>query len=394
MISIRSSRPLQALLLIALYSTLALAQNETGALTGHVYCADTQQPARIAHVVLVALPPEGTLSKPKPMHSPTGEYFTPSRPGSDTRLDGSFTIPSLHPGHYYVAVTYSGYLSPEYHFSEQDLLHPTQEIRKHIDEALPTVTIAAGKTSAITIALHRGAAISGVVRYDDGSPVAETEVEPLVRDTDGRWKALTKSQSDNRLFSNVGTDDRGNFRIHELPPGEYSLKLLAYTQGQGTLAIYYGDSFFEKDAKPIKLGEGEESLSNDITIPLSKLHKISGVILNTSGQPINSGKIELLTASERIPVTDAEVSYDEAAFHLDLVPEGSYIARVTQAADIRRPPTPDFADGLIPNTPEYKDKTLRSYPDYEVPIEVLGDIPSLTLAAPLKSAAKTVPPTQ
>jgi protocatechuate 3,4-dioxygenase beta subunit len=378
MILMRRQQLTQTLVLIALSSTLTLGQQETGSLSGHIYCADTQQPARVAHVVLVLLPPAGTLISQSKVALP--------QPSSDTRMDGTFTIPHVPPGDYYLTVTYSGYLSPEYQFSEEELLHPTLEIRKRIDQSLPTVTIAAGKISAISVGIHRGAAITGVVRYEDGSPVPETEVEPLIRDSNGKWKTPPKSQSDQRLFGgNYGTDDRGHFRIHELPPGEYSLKLLSYTQGQGTLTIYFGDSFFEKDAKPIKLGEGEESSGDDITIRLSKLRHISGALINPSGQPINSGHIELLTAPEGIVITRTEVNFDDSTFRLDLVPEGSYIARVTRAADVRRPA--QYGENVA-NSPEYKEAILQSYGDYEVPIEVLSDIPSLALPIPFKSATR------
>jgi len=99
------------------------------------------------------------------------------------------------------------------------------------------------------------------------------------------------------------TDDLGHFRISGLPAGEYILNSSFQSSGlfnlfgetEKTLNIYYGDVFFQKDAKPIKIGEGEESTGNNITIPLSKIHSISGSLLNVSGHIINAGDVALYT---------------------------------------------------------------------------------------------------
>jgi hypothetical protein len=105
---------IEILLALALLPTLAFAQREPGSVSGHVYCADTQQPARVAHVVLVPLPPAGTSIPPLRRDI--------SQPNSTaTRMDGSFTVGRVPPGDYYLSVTYSGYLSPEHSFSEEEL---------------------------------------------------------------------------------------------------------------------------------------------------------------------------------------------------------------------------------------------------------------------------------
>jgi hypothetical protein len=359
---------MRSLVLFALFPTLALAQSSTGSVSGHVYLADIQQPARFARVVLVSLPP--AVIPPPTSKSVPLDY------ASETLTDGSF-LASLPPGDYYVSVAYPGYLTPEYQVSADDLLQPTSEVRKRIIETIPTFTVAAGRSTSISVSLHRGAAISGNLRYDDGSPIPDIEIVPLHRSSTGSWNEIIRTPSNNSLFENGGTDDLGHFRIRGLIPGEYTLKLFRWAENEGGLAVYYGDVFFEKDAKSIQLGEGEEHAGADITIRLSKLHTISGSLANVSGQPINSGHITLFTESGNSLIANAFVNDEDNTFHMNLVPEGHYTLRVTEARDVNRQIMRNDKD---PNQiQDIKETVLQTYGDYEAPLEVLSDLPNLTL---------------
>ena len=365
---------MRSLIFLLLLPTLALAQPSTGSVSGHIYLADTQRPARFARAALVPLPP--ALNSP-PASKPALRY------SFETRIDGSFIITNLAPGDYYVSVTYPSYLSPEYEFSADDLLQPTPEIRKRIVQTLPTLTVAANKSSTISVSIRRGAAISGTLSYDDGSAVPDIEIVPLRRSANGLWTKITRASSNNSLFENAGTDGLGHFRIEGLASGEYTLKVLRSAEYQGDLAVYYGDVFFEKDAKSIHLGDGEEDTSADITIGLSKLHSISGSLVNLSGQPINYGHIVLFAMPGNIKIGSAFVNEEDATFHIDLVPEGHYTLSVTEARDVNLKIIRDDKD---PNQiQDIKRTVLQTYSDYQAPLEVLSDLPSLTLSIPSKS---------
>jgi hypothetical protein len=366
---------MRTLLILSLLSTLALAQQDgvTGTVSGHVYCADTQHAARFARVALVPLSPAVT--------TPSAAKPTPQLYPDETRSDGSFLITHVPPGDYYVSVSYPGYLSLEYQFSPDDLLQPTADIRKRILETIPTLTVASNKPASVSVTIHRGAAISGTLRYDDGSPIPDIEIVPLHRAPDGSWAELSRSASNNSLFENGGTDDLGHFRIPSLAPGEYTFQVpRAYNVG--LLAVYYGDVFFKKDAKSIKLTDGEEYSGADITIRLSKLHTISGSLINASGQPINSGQVALYTIPDNIKIDTAFVDEDNATFYIDLVPEGTYTLRITEARDVN---VQVDRDSKNPNMIEdIKRTTLESYGDYQARLEVTSDITGLNLTIPPK----------
>ena len=361
---------MRPLFFLLLFSTVVAAQQDgaSGTVSGYVYCSDTQHPARLAHIALVLLPPAvGSPSTNKPQA--LQQY-----PG-DTRTNGSFLVTHVPPGDYYISVDYPGYLTPEYRFSSSELLQPTREIRKHITEDVPIVTVAANRSTSVSVSIHRGAAISGTLRYDDGSPVPDTEIVPLHRDSTGTWIDSAPYAGSYRLFENGGSDDLGHFRIQGLAPGEYTLKV-PRSRNLGLLAIYYGDAFLEKEAKTIRLTEGEEYSEANITIDLSKLHTISGSIVNRSGQPVNSGKVALYTADGTV-VDVAFVSEEDATFYIDLVPEGSYILRVTDAKNVEVQTSRDLQNPNLIS--DIKRTTLATYADYQAPLEVNGDASGLTI---------------
>src|ERR1039458_8909764 len=226
---------MRSLILLTLLPALAFAQPNTGSVSGHVYLTDTQKPARFARVVLVPLPPG--LTSP-PASKPTPQVYP-----SETLIDGSFFATNMPPGDYYVSVTYPGYLTPEYQFSADDLLQPTSDIRKRIVQTIPTLTVAANKPSTISVSLRRGAAISGTLRYDDGSAVPDVEIIPLRRSPSGQWAEIKRAASNDSLFENGGTDDLGHFRIRGLAAGEYTLNVSRWGEDQEALTVYYGDVF-------------------------------------------------------------------------------------------------------------------------------------------------------
>lgn len=362
---------MRSVIVLLLFSASAIAQPDglTGTVAGHVYCADTQHPARLTHISLVPLPPAVAAPAATPPHVP--QHFD-----GQTRSDGSFLVTHVPPGDYYVSVTYSGYLSPEYQFSAHDLLQPTAEIRKQISESVPVVLVAANRTANVSVSIHRGASISGTLRYEDGSPVPEAGVVALHRDANGKWVKSAPPVSENRLFADgLGTDDLGRFRIPALAPGEYTLEVPTdYVFGLD--AVYYGDVFFAKDAKSIKLTDSQEYSDADITIRLSKLHTISGSLVNSTGQPVNSGKVTLYTP-DNIAIAGAQVDEDGATFYIDLVPSGAYTLRVAEAKSVK---TRVVRDADNPDMiGDIKRTTLATYSDYEMPLEINSDIAGLTV---------------
>ena len=372
--------------LLFLPSTILAQQNSTfGTVSGHVYCSDTQLPARLGRIVLSPIP-----DPPAAGPAAKKEQSEPRIVFAEIGLDGSFLFPHVTPGNYYVVADRPGYIAPESQFTDAEIGSLAPEMRELIAKSVPTISVVENKTTTIDVYLHRGAAISGILRYDDGSPVPMDQVDILRRDKTGQWVLLDTEMP-------PFTDDLGHFRISGLPAGEYILNssfqssglLSIFGESDKPLNIYYGDVFFKKDAKSIKLTDGEEYSGADITFRLSKLHTISGSLTNVSGQPINSGHIALFTVPDNIQIALAFVDEDDATFYIDLVPEGQYTLRVTEARDVNVQVDRDTKD---PNQiSDIKRTTLQTYGDYQAPLEVTGDITGLNLTVPSRPSQNRPP---
>jgi hypothetical protein len=381
-------------LLLLPFSTLtATAQSSakpgTGIVTGHVYCADTNAPARMASV---QLKPVKEIA-PRPGTDPH-DIGMPANGVVETALDGSFAIPNVAPGSYYVIVTASGYLSPHPHDdnsdNSDDAKTPPPATKPPV--SIPRVDLTADQTANIDIRLERGAAVSGNIRFDDGSPATNVPVQ-LLRKSKDRWEALpTGDYGAFAMPSSLMTDDLGRYRIGGLRGGEYLLMATLIhvdlmppdLRGPGlsgalrsVLPVYSGDTMRKSEAVPFKLGRGEDRAGVDIAIPLSKLHSISGVVTAASnGHAINSGEITIEDPVDKEKIATGQLDSD-GVFHFDGVPEGSYTLRVQRACDRQNQQISVAGD-----TKMASEKILHKYGDLEQTIKIEGDIPNLILSVP------------
>ena len=390
------------LLLVPLITLAATAQNNsaksgTGTVTGHVYCADTNAPARGASVQLEPAKDVEDRGAGRPF-----QYSGPPPGGIvQTAFDGSFTFSAVSPGSYYVIVSASGYLSPRAHGEDFDDAEPPPPAGQP-PLVIPKVDVQADQAANIDVRLERGAAVSGTVRFDDGSPASGVRVMVLHKSKD-KWVGsqfagiIVGGNMDN-------TDDLGRYRISGLRDREYLVEAMLnrvdmLTEGghsaglrgvqRSSFMIYSGDTAHIRDAVPFKLGAGEEHTGEDITIPLSKFHTINGVVTAAiDGHSINHAFIQITNADDKETIASAEAASD-GTFRIDCVPEGSYLLRVVNASDTQ---WPEVTVGEHHST--FSDsKTLHQYGKLEQPIKIEGDIPNLTLAIPEKPAPQTSPQT-
>ena len=233
-------------------------------------------------------------------------------------------------------------------FSNQQLSHPTPEDQQKIDANLPVVTVVPNNSATMDVHLTRGASLSGTLSFDDGEPYPDVRVLVLQKDAKGKWKTLP-------LVSGGYTDDLGNFRITGLLAGEYLLKAsfslddmyvssvleqpdMISTNTHYPLDYYSGDTPRLRDAKPIHVDSSQEVSGANITIPVSKLHMVSGQIVQAGGgRAINGGTVALCYADgEGEELVSTKVESDEPMFRMPFVPEGNYVIKVKDAEEVRR----------------------------------------------------------
>ncbi len=379
--------------------------NPVGIVTGHVFCGDTNGPARLATVML------------EPVQAIDG-YASGSKDGVSAHLsgvqtlpDGSFALNHVAPGTYYVFATEPGYVSPlaALGLTSDQLAKPDKTVKEEMARVIPRVTVQAGAPAAVDVTLQRGAAVSGTVLYDDGSPAAGLRVELLVR------QKGQKGQHDQWVVPREGpvqgtppvtTDDRGTYRIPSLPAREYLLAVKLHigkigydiqssggygtsTEGDYQIPIYSGSRFRASDASPFTLKLGEERPGEDITVPLGKLHSVSGsVVAARDGHAINGGTVSLLYADDRSELASVELSKGDTSWTMNFVPEGDYLLTVGGGADVEYEEIA-YPPGTTPPT-YFKTHPLHQYGSGEQPIHVDGELTGVAISVPEPAGKKTV----
>ncbi len=369
----------------------ALAPPIYGTVSGRILCVDTNGPARFASVGLQTI-----NVKPEPTKQPETTPIDKMIKLYQTGLDGSFAIPKVSPGTYYLVIQNPGYISPIKQFTQTELQQPTPEILARILKVVPTITVEANQTATIETRIERGAELSGTIRYDDGAPAGATYVSVLQRESkNGKNEWISKSVG-------TSTDDLGRFRIAGLPAGEYLLQVglslndsyvssLLESGGNMMMNTHYNVGFFSGDVprkdkgKAIKLAAGEQRDGTDITIPVSKLHSVSGTLTEQrSGHVINAGEIAL-NFSDGTELIKTKIGGDDSSFHFDFVPEGEYVLAVVEAKDVvREPEAPKPNTFTMPG--QMKETTVRTYGTATQPLIVQNDVTGLTVAVPASPA--------
>lgn len=383
-----------------------------GSVTGRVLCADTQRPARLAGVKLVRIPTKDSITAAAEKKS-----FTDGAPAGnpvETSLDGSYIIRNVKPGNYYVVVDKDGYLLPLNAFSLKDLADTSDEARVRVAKSVHAIQVVADQVTREDVVIERGASVGGTVLYDDGSPAAGIGIMVLAKDKDGKWQPIKNSRYRTH-FQFSTTDDLGHYRVTGLPPGEYATQanlalndheMTSMPMGNGTgnmmqvemtktrfsLPLYSGDVFRKLQATGYNLGTGEVRAGSDLIFPLAKLHKVGGQVVAKDGHAVNGGKVSLLYADDKSEMTEADIQYADSGFHLEFVPEGDFLMKVSGATDVTKFQV-ESASGVTPRFHE-ESKTIKTYGDAEQALLVKGDTSDVLIAVPEPARDKDKPATK
>jgi hypothetical protein len=375
------------------------------AVSGHVTCGDTGHPARFAAVQLIPEKPQPVQTSEwtkvkdqkdlaKLQAKSASETLKGTGLSAVSAIDGSFEMPKVPAGTYYIVAELRGYLSPLSALSTADRMVGGARAISRIQASAEKIVVQDAPLR-VDVRLERGGSISGVIRYEDGSPAAGVTAVRMVMQEDGKWIVDTF----NPLMPAATSDDRGRYRISGLAKGKYAIKAELPTHqlisglGSGTssihsnlgdaLAVYSGGVFREKEIKPIEVGPGDEVDGVDIVFPVDNLHLVSGTVsAKTDNHSINAGWVNLKDAETKATQRSTKIEED-GSFKFNYVPEGLYELATVRVGDANKNAPEDAVVQML--NPQF----LKSYKDAAIPIEVKGDVTGLAVQVVEQPAATT-----
>jgi hypothetical protein len=281
-----------------------------GRIAGRVIAADTNRPVSRAAVRLVRANERADFQS------------------TTTNDEGQFVLEAVPAG------TYSVYASKPGTFVETAFGQSSHDVPARL------ITIIAGQTVQVEVALLRGAIVSGRVFDQTGEPLALAGVGLAA--TDGS-ASPQRSPYDPGL--GTMTNDRGEYRLFGVRPGEYVLTAHAprlRADPRQYAPIYYPGVTDVAAAGRIQLSAGQEVSGVDLTLRLVSTVTVSGLAIGPDGQPMPGGSIAVYLAGPdgrmlpRSLQTRATSGYDgltgvgsikaDGTFRIDVIPN-HYIIR-------------------------------------------------------------------
>jgi hypothetical protein len=162
-----------------------------------------------------------------------------------------------------------------------------------------TLTIEAGKdVDDLSIVLPRLGVISGMVIDEYGEPVQEAAVQ-LVRVRRQPTGALVGIREQGGYAQQ--SDDRGQFRLSDILPGDYTVMASLPPETPGAAAAlrtvyasaYYPDTSDFASAAPIRIVDGEHIPGLIFTMRRVPVARVTGVAHDSQGRPV-TGTIQLM----------------------------------------------------------------------------------------------------
>ena len=144
--------------------------------------------------------------------------------------------------------------------------------------------VAAAPLSAQVPNAATSGVITGIVTDLSGQPLVWAEVSAgrRLKRWNGPWFEMARAGEDQ-------TDDRGQFRLHSLPPGEYVVAVSARTKPTPADAMRYFRTYYPgttslSDAQTVTVRAGVEAPISIRLIPVP-VTSVSGVAVTASGAP-------------------------------------------------------------------------------------------------------------
>ena len=212
--------------------------------------------------------------------------------------EGRYAFGDLPASRFTLAATKSGYVSVQYGQT------------RPFESGKPIELAEAQALDKADISMPRGSVISGRVLDEFGDPVADADVTALRSSWSNGRRRL---QSTGRITQ---TNDLGQYRLFGLPPGDYYVNAtlrggdamimdLALAAGgtpgptgssprSGYAPTFFPGTTVPSDAQKITLAAGQEAQGTEFALAAVRLAKVSGVVINSEGKPVEGSMVSAL----------------------------------------------------------------------------------------------------
>jgi hypothetical protein len=205
--------------------------------------------------------------------------------------------------------------------------------------------VAVGQKLSIDLPMVRGAAFEGRIVKDSGEPAVNVLVSALRFSYDANGRRAT-------MVRQAQTDDRGWFRIHSLPAGDYYLEAAADPLDvvrQGTVPgrplTILARSFFPgapriEGGRSLTLAAGQDMPGMDFSVPWVAATSLRGTVLDSSGAPVKFPNISVRVQRVGAPIGEVRGSINPAGndFSYPAVPVGDFwVMGVTRSSPTAAP---------------------------------------------------------
>jgi carboxypeptidase family protein len=267
----------------------------------------------------------------------------PGGRGMLTDDQGAFDFTELPAGRYSISASKAGFVQLSY------------GQRRPLQAGTPLQLLDGQTLKGVEFRLPRGSVIAGEIFDEDGEPMPGVSVRIM------RYQYL---QGQRRLspVGNAQTDDKGQYRVWGLMPGDYYVNAVARNfnfggpggfgggrgaarnggPGRGGVAaddedsMAYAPTYYPgvpnvNDAKAVTVGLSQELLDIRFNMQLVRAAHINGHVTNPDGSDVSSGNVNLLNEAGpgrgQIGVNyGSRIDWD-GSFSIANVPPGRYILR-------------------------------------------------------------------
>lgn len=227
-----------------------------------------------------------------------------------TDSQGHFSFTGLPARNYVLSVSHPGYVTPSLHGQN----------------AILTYVLTAGQQiKDIVVRLMPAGVLRGRVTDADGDPIDQIDVAAIPV---GKKSPAGESN----------TNDLGEFRIYNLPPGRYYVQANPRAEAEMLGAIsrpskaqtsvyvttFYPATTNRTTATALDVHAGDE-VSVNIALQQANLYPVSGILLNGKGAPLALGVVTAVNEGSDaggIPVTDGKFEMRLPAGHYTLIGMG------------------------------------------------------------------------